>query len=445
MRKTMVASFLMVCFIFSLIGTTQADELAHADELAVVGATAYAETLQEGQTVVGVRIEYPGEIASSSLTFTTFKVHGYDIIGYYVNNSGEWDEAANNGKYVFLKLGVNQVPGYTQGKTLQYFNSGNLRMPITLEIWQNSRITLLDGNVVNPSVFTNTAEVNLLVDDFLALTYTDSTGFEVKYRLFVPEGYETKKDDLENLPLVVFYHGGGEGGINNDVQIMGNPSALEFAKPEAQAKHPSFVMAPQSITFPSTGGSWATNVGTAKKPVFTETASLHAAIESLYNVMETYNVDPNRIYGTGLSQGSRGTWTSSMMHPDLYAAQLNVASADIYSDEELMPIVNKPIWTFVAIDDQESRVTNTNNVVNQLGSLGAVVNRKTGEDSFNGFLRGFAANQQAQEQWDEAKEQGATLMLTNFVAGTVKPDAHFSWMYIYNNEVIRDWLFSQSK
>ena len=61
-------------------------------------------------------------------------------------------------------------------------------------------------------------------------------------------------------------------------------------------------------------------------------------------------------YGTGLSMGSRGTWALSTAYPDLYAAQINIASADVYSEEGLAEIADKPIWALVSSDDSEERV-----------------------------------------------------------------------------------------
>ena len=56
------------------------------------------------------------------------------------------------------------------------------------------------------------------------------------------------------FPLVVFLHGGGERGANNITQITANQGAVAFAKPERQARNPSYVLAPQVPV----GSSWTT-------------------------------------------------------------------------------------------------------------------------------------------------------------------------------------------
>lgn len=431
---------LLVALFVGMYGIGAADPV-------VKSAVAVGETLHEGQTIVGVRLEYPGEVNAADIDYaSTFSANGYSIVGTFVNNDGVWGHAEVRGKYVFLMFGTNPVPGAIDGHTLLRFSGLYFALPVNMVVRQDKLVTLADGAKVHPAGIAVTDKINLIADDFLELSYIDATGFEVKYRLFVPPGYETKKADLKNLPLVIFFHGGASAGKNNDLQVLSNPSAIEFAKPEAQAKHPCFVMAPQSPFTVADGGLWAKNIGTKENPKFGYTPALAASLEALRKeIMAKYNVDAKRIYGTGLSQGSRAIWLSSMKEPDLYAAQLNIASADSYSDEEAKSIVNKPIWTLVSADDRADRVKATGTVVEQLERLGAKVNRKVGNDGFNGYLRGYAANLQAKQQWDEAKAQGANLMLTHIIPGTVKSDPHSAWVYCYNNEVLRDWLFSHSK
>ena len=101
-----------------------------------------------------------------------------------------------------------------------------------------------------------------------------------------------------------------------------------------------------------------------------------------------YNIDTSRIYGTGLSMGSRGTFALSTAYPELYAAQINIASADTYSEEGLEAIADKPIWALVASDDTADRVEGFRNNIADLEEQGAVVERRMEEEGWNGYLRG---------------------------------------------------------
>jgi predicted peptidase len=430
-------------FILATAILLSATALAHAADVSVTGATVFADTLEEGEAVTAVRVELPENVAAVEISRDTFSVPGFDIVGTYVSDSGERNQADAAGKFVFLELAKDIVPGNSTGKTLIYYDGMNERQDMSLSVRLNGPVDLVDGDRLVPGVFSSNGLVNELFDRFEAVSFTDSNGYTVNYRLYVPEGYEQGSAGNEDLPIVIFFHGAGEKGLNNDVQILGNPSALEYARPEAQARHPAFVMAPQSSSFET--GEWAARVGTETEPAFEPSQSLAAAIEALEDVIGQYDIDRDRVYGVGLSAGSRGIMISSVTHPDLYAAQLNVASADIYTDEQIEGIVDKPTWVLLAEDETEERLTNTAALVDQFERLGAVVERRTGDDAFNGFLRGALADGQIEEQRAAAEAAGANVMLTHLRAGTVLPSPHWSWMYSFSNAALQDWLFSQRK
>lgn len=415
-------------------------------EARMLSVAAIAETGEYGQIVTGLRIEYPAEVRARDLRVDkSFAVDGRRIIGVFVNNDGSWHSARPSGRYVFLKFAVDPGPGGDNASTIIYYQRKTRRLPIHLNIRQKQRINLSDGTHVIPGGFTNTAEINILADDFLAGSFTDSNGYEIKYRLFVPKGYEARKEDLPNLPLVLFLHGGGEHGTDNQSPLMANPSALEYAKPEAQDRHPAFVLVPQAVERIEMLGCWTTPASGRNDHDYVMTKSLVAAMELLKHVMEEYNVDSDRIYGTGLSQGSRAIWLTSMLEPDLYAAQLHLGSADLYSDEQAKRIVDKPIWSVVAADDLDYRVIQLNRVMEQLERLGGRMSRRLGGAALNGYLRGYLAAKEARAQWDEARAAGMNLIYTHLADGTVVDDPHMGWMWAYSNEAIRDWMFAQRR
>ncbi|HPA59974.1 MAG TPA: PHB depolymerase family esterase [Clostridia bacterium] len=408
------------------------------EPLAIVEAKAIAETLPEGQTVTGVRIEYPGQVVAGTVSISTYAVSGYSVIGVYTNDSGTPDDAQARGKYVFLKLAYSTIPGYSMGKTLQYTGGINHLREVHLDIRQNANVTLADERVVNASGFTNTGTINVLVDDFLPITFTNpEDGTTVSYRLFIPEGYDIRAESQEPLPLVLFLHGAGESGTNNISQILGNPSALEFANARAQAKHPCFVLAAQKTNEASHG--WAMNSGTKEQPFFEASYILKNLKLAIDGLMEDYAIDGSRMYCTGLSMGGRGTFAMNIAYPDMFAAMLVVASCDIYTDEQLQPLTEKAIWLLLAADETEERITNMGGVIDQLEKLGAKVIRRVDDQAWNGFARGYQADLLAREQIAE----GANVLLTHYLKGTVVPSSHWSWMATYNNDAIRDWLFDQ--
>ena len=78
---------------------------------------------------------------------------------------------------------------------------------------------------------------NILVDDFTCETSTSG----LNYRYFSPV------DDDHANPLIIWLHGAGEGGSNNETQITGNQGAVAFASKDAQDIFGgAYVVAPQS-------------------------------------------------------------------------------------------------------------------------------------------------------------------------------------------------------
>src|SRR5688572_8125102 len=98
-----------------------------------------------------------------------------------------------------------------------------------------------------------------------------------KYLLFLPGDYG--KDPQKKWPVIVFLHGSGERGDNLDlVKLHGPPKVVEQKK-----DFPFVVVSPQCPT-----GKWWDPM---------------TVVAVLDEVIEKYEVDPDRVYLTGLSMG----------------------------------------------------------------------------------------------------------------------------------------------
>src|SRR5262245_49327928 len=78
-------------------------------------------------------------------------------------------------------------------------------------------------------------------------TFSGTKGGTLPYRLLKPEPYEEGKV----YPLVVFLHGAGERGNDNEAQLK--HGVAEFASPDNRKKYPCFLVAPQCPA----GKKWA--------------------------------------------------------------------------------------------------------------------------------------------------------------------------------------------
>src|SRR5579884_2591721 len=140
------------------------------------------------------------------------------------------------------------------------------------------------------------------VDGFIPRVYR-KRGSTMPYRLFVPPGYSP----AQKYPIVIWLHGAGSAGTDNVGQIsLDNKIGTHFwARPENQEKHPAFVLAPQSRA------GWDDNSSRGLS------GELKQVLDILDIVRKTYNVDPDRMYIAGQSNGGIGTWGLITKKPGL--------------------------------------------------------------------------------------------------------------------------------
>ncbi|AZG17249.1 cadherin-like beta sandwich domain-containing protein [Cupriavidus pauculus] len=264
------------------------------------------------------------------------------------------------------------------------------------------------------SVTVHREDIRPVADAFLKLTYVDAaTGATMPYRLYVPPNYDPHK----RYPLVMFLHGGGEGGSDNEKQLLGTQGATVWAKPEEQARRPAFVLAPQAHSYlnqdPKSpiGGFGITRNRDGER--FMEDAlkpstDVKLALAVLEKVMKEYGVERNRVYVTGLSQGGFGTWNIGLLRPDLFAAMIPIAGGG--DPTQMEKLKSMPIWAFHAEEDQVIPVSYSRQSVEAL------------------------------------RKAGGSPRYTELPAGTfLDPNEHWSWVYAYQTESVREWLFNQRK
>ena len=136
-------------------------------------------------------------------------------------------------------------------------------------------------------------------DRFESRTFQDGD-YKLPYRLLKPKPLQPG----QKYPLVIFLHGAGERGEDNEKQLVHGMN--DFASDEIMAKYPAFVIAPQCPE----GQAWAGISRLAKKPTPDDqlTPALDATLKTVEAVRKEFPIDDKRIYITGLSMGGYGTW-----------------------------------------------------------------------------------------------------------------------------------------
>src|SRR5690554_2351306 len=159
------------------------------------------------------------------------------------------------------------------------------------------------------------------------------------YRILFPEDYQANKD----YPLVLFLHGAGERGSDNEKQLT--HGADLFLTEENRKKFPAIVVFPQcpedkywiDISIRSQlGGKGDPDFKESIKNPSEELALVNEMVEDL---IAKEKVDLDRIYIMGLSIRSFGTFETLARWPEKYAAALgicgggNISLAKNYADQ----------------------------------------------------------------------------------------------------------------
>jgi predicted peptidase len=291
-----------------------------------------------------------------------------------------------------------------------------------------------------PFASRNDDVITPVVDDFAAGSFTDSTGFELDFRLYRPEGCVRSPQTRTRYPLVVTLHGGGEVADNNMTQLTSNRIAVTFAKPERQRRNPAFVLSPQIPLPRPMDGPDGTDWTDAKVQ-----AALIELIDTFVSE-HSRTVDTARLYLVGLSSGGRGIYSLLAKRPDMFAAALPTAG---WGETATMDrITHIPIWADHSVDDpvvpyREGRFgkPGTWTLMNALETAGARVSR--GEWANDLPKAQFEARSRALLR--QARATRSHVLFTSYAAGTTPVNPHLSWAQTYENDVVIDWLFEQSR
>lgn len=151
--------------------------------------------------------------------------------------------------------------------------------------------------------------------------YISSEGHELNYRLLTPAAVKEKKA----YPLVIFLHGAGERGSDNEKQLI--HCSQNFLNPVNQEKYPAYVIFPQCPEnmfwgYPNRPFSFDTLLQeTEMSPIF------KALKELILKYIDMPSVDASRVYIMGLSMGGMATYDMVSRFPDLFAAAIPICGA----------------------------------------------------------------------------------------------------------------------
>ena len=289
-----------------------------------------AEALPEGSfTVYATRstdlAEIPAAFASGARTVVT---------SYLSDGRGN---RVDKGAHLTLVLAVG--PQMPLSSPFQYANNEKVRG----NFWVDYQVSVTHL----PSLRTwnrKAGQVLPLTDRFdLSGQFEYEPGKTMSYASYAPPAGAGKQ------PLLIWLHGGGEGGTDPTIALLGNRAANYASDEIQQLFGGAYVLVPQAPTF------WMNREGGGYT---------RGDVEDIYNVglmalirdyVATHpQVDPDRIYVGGCSNGGYMSLKLILKHPGYFAAgyisALAYQSAYV-SDAQIRSIRKVPIWFMHAKDD----------------------------------------------------------------------------------------------
>jgi predicted peptidase len=191
---------------------------------------------------------------------------------------------------------------------------------------------------------------------FDKLKYSNGSS-TLPYRFLKP----VNPDSFESFPLVIFLHGAGERGVDNEAQLK---HILHlFTSPTNRGKFPCYVLVPQC---PKQMWWVEHNRDGSMKSSPTETMQL---VSELIEKISTENkVDRSRIYITGVSMGAFAVWDILARYPNKFAAAIPICGG---ADVSIAPIIKDvPQWIFHGAKDTIVNPNQSRKMVKALQSAG---------------------------------------------------------------------------
>ncbi len=273
--------------------------------------------------------------------------------------------------------------------------------------WIDYKLKIVD-KTRNQTWDTEKNRIQPLVDRFdLSGTYSHEDGTNLTYASYEPIDVKGK------LPLIIWLHGGGEGGTDTSIPLVAN-KATNYASDEIQQLFgKAQVLVPQSPTFwmQSTSGEYTRG---EVNDIYNE--ALMGLIRKY--VTEHPNVDEKRIYIGGCSNGGYMSLKLLLLHPDYFAAAYISALAyhtEYITDKQLNSIKDIPIWFVHCKDDP------------------VTLPEKTVVPFYKRLIAAGAENVHF-SYYDHATD------LTGFFGGEAyRYNGHFSWIYSHANHADFDF------
>ena len=318
----------------------------------VVGVTTY-----EANTAVNLVVVKPEiQLVNPDPSVFTVSTNGTErtVVSTYPCDA----RGAFNPEGEYLALGLAKATGRGLGPSI---SNGVWRQEYNVKVGLKPGKTLKVGKQKFTAIECESAQA---LKDFVSEadyfnkgTFTGKTLGKVGDVTLTYAAYEpwSLRGDGKKNPLVIWLHGGGEGGLDVSITLLGN-EVVSLIRPQIQSH------------FTTEGGAGGAYVLSIQCPTMWMSAAngsfSHGENPSMYAdvlkacidryVDEHPDVDRNRIYLGGCSNGGFMTVHMLIRHPQYFAAAYPTCEAfmDQYiSDTQIQQLAQENIWIVQSYDD----------------------------------------------------------------------------------------------
>jgi len=221
------------------------------------------------------------------------------------------------------------------------------------------------------------------------------------YRLLLPENYDAAK----KYPLIIFLHGSGERGNDNELQLV--HGAKLFLRDEIRKEYPAIVVFPQCAIKSSWSNMTASLDKDGKRKFnFQEAGEPSKAMALLMGLLNelpvSYHIKKKQVYAAGLSMGGMGTFELVRRNPKIFTAAMPICGG---ANTATARQIKKTNWWI-----------------------------------FHGAKDNVVPSELSQEMYDALLKEKAKVKLT------IYPEAgHNSWDSAFAEKDLLPWLFSQRR
>jgi predicted peptidase len=382
----------------------------------IIEVHAIAEVYPEGEKISSVVVTYDVVIDGNSIEIDTYEVENRTI-----------KRVSANGEKVFIDLSSKDKEAATLESRGERRDARMFFKNIEVKIKQVKDVYGFNLEIcpASPETYICYKVKQPLVDKFVCGEY----GGE-KYNLFIPKNYDSTKE----YPLVLFIEDAGVLGNDARIALAQGLGAVVWSRPEEQAEHECFVLAPQ------VAGPTITNDD------FEATEELEVIKKLLDHIVDRYSIDKKRIYATGQSMGCMSICELNIRYPDLFAASLLVAGQ--WNPETMVKCINKNLWIVVSEGDEKAFPIN-NQVTENMEKAGAKIGRYCWDAK--------KSPEELDVEVEKALKDDCHIRYTVFEGKSVLPDevpqmppipiqCHMNtWRVAYTIKGLRKWLLSMEK